>query len=264
MIDVYMYCPSIVRAIIENTENRGVRFNQVGEKLRFEYPQGILSEADIETLRKNKQAILDVLRERKRDAITKEEAMSIDRVKKYEWREREDDDVEYTEIPIEKLRVDHTYQRDGISNNRVLRIARSFNRQYLGVLTVAKRNGLFYVIDGQHRLEAAKKRNDVHTLPCAVIESRGIKHEANGFKEINEGRGEVSAYHRYKAAVAAEREPESSINEWAKENGFVLTQSGTGNGKRDICFIGTLVQKWKLDKGIATGTNADAVNKVRQ
>lgn len=177
--------------------------------------------------------------------------MGVDKVKRYEWSKYDEDNVVYTEIPIDKLRVDHTYQRDGISKSRVLRIARDFNRAFLGVLTVVKRNGLYYVVDGQNRLEAAKKRNDVPTLPCAVLESKGIKFEARCFKQINETSNAVSAYHKYKAAVVAGDEPEKSINEWTRSYGFRMTRGGTGNGKKDICFIGTLVQKWKTDSQAA-------------
>ena len=78
--------------------------------------------------------------------------------------------------PIADLQIDESYQRSidtGPSQSLVKRIARDWDWGLCQPLNVAKReDGSLWVIDGQHRLAAARDRGDIYDLPCVVIASR--------------------------------------------------------------------------------------------
>ena len=91
------------------------------------------------------------------------------------------------------LEIDHSYQRNA-KNARVLKLARRWNWLSCGVLTVAKRSGRYYVVDGQHRLMAALKRADIDQLPCLVFESSEMREEAVAFRDANKERRPINSF----------------------------------------------------------------------
>jgi len=58
-------------------------------------------------------------------------------------------------VPIPLMRVSPLAQRD-LSQARVDELAACFDVEQLGTPVVSHRDGYFYVIDGQHRIEALK------------------------------------------------------------------------------------------------------------
>ena len=85
--------------------------------------------------------------------------------------------------PIPDLHIDPTYQRSidtAPSQTLIRRIAVHWDWGLCQPLTVAKRDdGMLYVIDGQHRLAAAKARHDIYDLPCVVVSSLSPGHEGS-------------------------------------------------------------------------------------
>lgn len=115
-------------------------------------------------------------------------------------------------IPPSELQVDGTYQRDlaaSTSQTLIRKIAMFWNWDLCQPLVVARRaNGALYVIDGQHRLEAAKLRGDIGQLPCVVVEYANAADEAASFVHLNQQRRPLSKLDIFKAAVASE-DPEA-------------------------------------------------------
>lgn len=71
---------------------------------------------------------------------------------------------EFVVLRIEDLRIDHLYQRDLILEV-VEKIAAEWDIATAGAILVSQReNGEMYVIDGQHRLAAAKKAGETEIL----------------------------------------------------------------------------------------------------
>lgn len=109
-------------------------------------------------------------------------------------------------VPLDKLDVDHRYQRELGATNRahINRIAREFRWGFCQPLCVARVAGdRFTVIDGQHRLEAARRHPDVKDLPCWVIDADSVEDQAKAFKALNSARIGVSPLHRFWASLAA-------------------------------------------------------------
>jgi hypothetical protein len=105
-----------------------------------------------------------------------------------------------------QLRIDPTYQRELDDNSRALigRIARGWNWDLFQPLVVARRHdGTMYVVDGQHRLEAARLRGDIAQLPSVIFYPADPADEAAVFVELNQQRRPLTAFALYNAALAA-------------------------------------------------------------
>ncbi|SEI69433.1 hypothetical protein SAMN05518849_101583 [Sphingobium sp. AP50] len=105
-----------------------------------------------------------------------------------------------------QLKVDASYQRsieNSQSRNLIAKIAREWNWDLCQVLVVSRRGdqGLF-VVDGQHRLQAAKQRPDIGQLPCVVATYASAQEEAAIFAKLNRQRTPLKAIDIFKAAVA--------------------------------------------------------------
>lgn len=109
---------------------------------------------------------------------------------------------EMVELPIWDLRIDPEYQRP-ISEARVGRIAANWNWVSAGALIISMReNGHYFIIDGQHRWEAAKMRKDITKLPCIVFPLTVIRDEAAGFLTANYERRPPSTLEKFPAMLA--------------------------------------------------------------
>jgi len=111
-------------------------------------------------------------------------------------------------ILLGELAVDATYQRSiagGDSQSLIRKIAQHWNWDLCQPLVVSRRdNGDMYVIDGQHRLEAARLRGDIAQLPCVVVAYSSTADEAASFVHLNQQRRPLSKLDIFKAAVASE------------------------------------------------------------
>jgi hypothetical protein len=70
------------------------------------------------------------------------------------------------------LKIDPSYQRSieiGTSQTLIRRIAMFWDWSLCQPLAVARRaDGALMVVDGQHRLAAARLRGDIYDLPCVI------------------------------------------------------------------------------------------------
>ena len=119
------------------------------------------------------------------------------------------------------LLIDKAYQRmiEGKqSQDHIRNIAENWDWRLLSPLTVSHRDGSygapgFFVIDGQHRLEAARLRGDISSLPCMISRFESFEAEAMAFVNINSARRQVTALDRYHARIAAGEEKALHIKE---------------------------------------------------
>lgn len=109
-------------------------------------------------------------------------------------------------VPVSELRVDSAYQRSvehGESQRLIRRIARGWNWNLVQVLVVSRRPCGLMVIDGQHRLHAARLRGDIAQLPCVVIDCAGMADEAASFVALNNRRRLLGGLELFRAALAS-------------------------------------------------------------
>jgi hypothetical protein len=107
----------------------------------------------------------------------------------------------------EQLLIDEAYQRSlqaANSQTLIRRIAMRWDWGLCQPLYVARRaDGKLYVVDGQHRLEAARLRGDIWQLPCVVTSFTDAAEEAAAFVALNQQRRPLSQLDLFKAALAA-------------------------------------------------------------
>jgi hypothetical protein len=114
-----------------------------------------------------------------------------------------------------ELRIDPAYQRDvgnGPSQTLIRRIAQHWNWDLCQPLVVARRTDFIdrlFVIDGQHRLEAARLRGDIPQLPCVIVDFADTADEAASFVHLNQQRRPLTKLDLFKAAVAS-ADPEAT------------------------------------------------------
>jgi len=107
----------------------------------------------------------------------------------------------------DQLQIDANYQRaldTAQSQSLIRKIAVQWNWELCQPLFVARRvDGRLYVVDGQHRLAAAKLRGDLWQLPCVVASFTSAKEEAAAFVKLNQQRRPLTRLDLFKAALAA-------------------------------------------------------------
>ena len=110
-------------------------------------------------------------------------------------------------VSLERLMIDDRYQRSadsGRSLNLIRQIARTWDWRVYQPLSVAKRSdGALYVVDGQHRLAAARLRADLPHLPVVITSFVDVADEASAFESMNRQRKAMSRLERYRAAAIA-------------------------------------------------------------
>lgn len=114
-------------------------------------------------------------------------------------------------IPVDLLEVDYSYQR--VRSSHVNDIFDNWDDSLCDFLIVSYRNGIFYIVDGQHRYYAALTKG-IKNLPCIIRVGLTMEEEARLFVNINEPRKQLNPYDTYKANIACRIEiiPEVKID----------------------------------------------------
>lgn len=122
-----------------------------------------------------------------------------------------------------QLAVDPTYQRDldARSHQLIARIANGWDWNLCPPLVVAQRHDrTLWVVDGQHRLEAARMRGDIGQLPCVVFHPADPADEARTFVQLNDQRRPLTPYALYNASLAAGDEAAIALDTLMRQVGL--------------------------------------------
>lgn len=150
-----------------------------------------------------------------------------------------------TWVPIPLMRVSPLGQRE-LNQARVDRLANTFDLEQLGTPTVNKRDAHFYIIDGQHRVEALKAIGyGDQQVQCWTYEGLSESQEAEKFLRLNDVLA-VHAFPKFKVAVQAGRPAETDIDRIARANGLRITQDAQEGG---ISAVGTLKRVYERSGG---------------
>lgn len=146
--------------------------------------------------------------------------------------------LEYIDKNI--LQIDHVYQRNPVKA-KVDILTKKWEWRHCGVLVVAERvDDSLWVIDGQHRLAAAKRRPEIQTMPCVIFRSLGQQAEASEFLGANINRKPLTAIERHKAAVVAQIPESHAVQKLCDELGMRIVN--TVSAANEIKCIGVLTQ----------------------
>ena len=128
---------------------------------------------------------------------------------------------EITSIPVHRLKVTPTAQR---ALTRLAEdIAKKFDKNLFLPIIVSERNGVYYVIDGQHRLYAAKKLfGDDYLMECKVIHGLTKAEESELFVKLNSCSKPLQYADKAKGLFYANDETIVSLTNICKKNGVEL------------------------------------------
>lgn len=133
-----------------------------------------------------------------------------------------------------QLMVDPAYQRptDGAPSRTLInRMTRGWDWGLFQPLVVSRRaDGGLYVVDGQHRLEAARQRGDIPQLPCVITSYDDARGEAGAFVALNQERRPLTRFNLHRAALAAGNDTAVTIQRLVEGAGLRLT----GNNNRAV------------------------------
>lgn len=139
-------------------------------------------------------------------------------------------------VPIAKMKVSPIAQRD-LNQARVDHLTANFDLEQIGTPTVNERGGWFYILDGQHRVEALKAIGyGDQSVQCWTYIDLTDQEMADKFDRLNDVLA-VHAYDKFKVRVNAGRDVESDIDRIVKAQRLVVSRDGIPGA---VSAVGTL------------------------
>lgn len=144
----------------------------------------------------------------------------VDKLLRYGWTAK-DSPGELMWIDKNQLQIDRSYQRAAVKD-KMTKITCDWSWIGCGAITVARRAGGFYVIDGQHRVLASLRRSDIAKLPCVVFDVETTDTEAKAFLFANAHRKPITAIEKHKAEAVAGDETSIFVDETLARHGLAI------------------------------------------
>lgn len=151
-------------------------------------------------------------------------------------------------VPIQQMRVSSRAQREQ-RQSHIDHIASNFDPDKFGTPTVNDRDGIFWIIDGGHRVKALIQMGyEDQQVQCWVYRDLTEEEEAEKFLSLNDVKP-VTGMDKFKVSVVAGRELESDIDRIVRAAGLSV-----GRGENGIGAVGALHKAYKNagPRGLAT------------
>lgn len=145
-------------------------------------------------------------------------------------------------VPIAMMEVSPAAQRE-LKQFRVDHLVAHLDLEQIGAPTVNERDGVFYIIDGQHRIAALIEIGwGDQQIQCFCYDGLTEAEEAEVFLKLNDTLA-VSAFDKFTVGVVSGRETESDINRIVRSRGLTISRNrSTGNS---VSAVGTLTRIYK-------------------
>ncbi|MFA7291860.1 MAG: DUF6551 family protein [Rhodocyclaceae bacterium] len=147
-------------------------------------------------------------------------------------------------VQLSKLRVSPAAQRE-MNESRVAHLVAEFDPEMLGLPVVSNRNGHFYTIDGQHRVEATKRWLgdgwEKQNIDCRVYLGMTEREEAAMFLELNDVLS-VTAFDKFKVAVTSNSSDETAVKKAVESVGLRIAREKKDNS---VACVGTLLKVYR-------------------
>lgn len=145
------------------------------------------------------------------------------------------------QVPLGKMKVSQLAQRE-LKEYRVNQLLAEFDLEQFGLPTVNYREGHYYIIDGQHRIEAMKRflgeGFEIQHIDCRVYTGLTEVEEANMFDRLNDYLV-VSTFDKFKVRVTAGRPIENSVKRVVESLGLSVSRHKASGS---VGSVGTLVR----------------------
>ena len=132
-------------------------------------------------------------------------------------------------LPVKMLTVDPTYQRtmeSRVSQRQIAQIVEAFRWACFGAVLAAPHGDGWRIIDGQHRVEAAKHLG-IQTVPCIVVPDATVADQAQIFLSTNLLRSKVNSYAIFHARIAAGEQLALDTKALLDEAGLWISRANT-------------------------------------
>jgi hypothetical protein len=152
-------------------------------------------------------------------------------------------------VTVAEMRVSPLAQRE-INQARVDRIAADFDPEEVGNPTVNLREGHWYVIDGQHRIEAMRQMGwGDQQIQCWTYEGLTEQEEAERFLRLNDTLA-VDRFARFKVGVTAGRDEACDIDRTVRAQSLVVSRDHIPGAVR---AVGTLERVYRRSDAVVLG-----------
>lgn len=147
-------------------------------------------------------------------------------------------------VQLSKMRISSLCQRE-LRQPWVDELVTNFDIDKLGNPEVSHRDGYYYIMDGQHRVEAVKawlgKGWEDQHIQCWVAEGLSETDEAEIFLSLNK-RLNVDSFEKFKVAVRAGRHDECAIYKIVESEKLVVSKQQVPGAVR---AVGTLQKVYR-------------------
>lgn len=156
----------------------------------------------------------------------------------------------HKKIPLGKMHISSRHaQREKINQSRVDYLVSNFDLDKIGIPELSERGSGYYIMDGQHRIEALKfwlgDGWESQKIECRVWENLTEEQEAERFLSLNDTL-QVNAFDKFRVAVQAGRADEVHINNIVKGAELVISRDKIPGSLR---AVGTLKKVYKRSDG---------------
>lgn len=152
-------------------------------------------------------------------------------------------------IPIAQMKVNPAAQRE-INPAWVDHIAADLDPEAIGHPIVNHRDGYYWIVDGQHRIEALRQIGwGDQSVQCEVYEDLDEAAEAEEFLKRNSVKA-VAALPKFKAAITAGRDEQCDIDRVVRAQGLVVSRDKVQGA---IGAVGTLERVYRRSGPVVLG-----------
>ncbi|AXQ62183.1 hypothetical protein SEA_SPIKELEE_54 [Mycobacterium phage Spikelee] len=132
-------------------------------------------------------------------------------------------------IPVAQMRVSSRAQREQ-RQSHIDHIASNFDPDKFGTPTVNERDGIFWIIDGGHRVKALIQMGyEDQSVQCWTYHNLTEEQEAEKFLSLNDVKP-VNGMDKFKVSVVAGRETETDIDRIVRAAGMTIGKGANGIG----------------------------------
>lgn len=135
-------------------------------------------------------------------------------------------------VAVKNLSVVWAEAQRPLNARHVQTISDNFDPEMFGALavTLPNGNGIYHVIDGQHRKVAVEKLwGKDELVPCQIYEAEDPARAAELFDHINSGRRSLSGLEQFKVRVTAQKNLQVEVNKIIKKCGYHLGHHEKGS-----------------------------------
>lgn len=145
-------------------------------------------------------------------------------------------------IAIKHLSVVWAMAQREFNERHANKIADAFDPDLFDTLVVTLPNGdgIYHVVDGQHRMAAIRSLyGEEETVPCRIVDAKDPARAAAIFDKINTGRRQPTGLEKFRVRVTAGSEAEVAINRVVTWLGCRVEAS---DNPSSICAVATLLK----------------------